>query len=85
MAACHYRVHATSPVDNVQPQQPCVHQHDIHCMPAGNKKLCYPSDGPRDALSRAVSQNLVYCRNKLYSKTTTNRSNAITGLQTTDL
>jgi len=38
-----------------------------------------------DRATRYVSRNLVNCRNKLYDKSTTNRSNGVRGLQLTDL
>jgi len=38
-----------------------------------------------DRATRYVSQNLVNCRNKLYNKTTINRSNGVKGLQLIDL
>ena len=41
-----------------------------------NKKLCYR----RRIARRAVSQNLVNCRSKLYNKYTRNRSNGVRGL-----
>jgi len=34
-----------------------------------------------DRATRCVSQNLVNCRNKLYNKSATNRSNGVRGLQ----
>jgi len=37
-----------------------------------------------DRATRYVSQNLVNCRNKLYNKSTTNRSNGVRGLQLAD-
>jgi len=38
-----------------------------------------------DRATRFVSQNLVNCRNKLYSTSTTNRSKGVRGLQLIDL
>jgi len=38
-----------------------------------------------DRATRCTSQNFVNCRNRLYNKFTTNRSNGVTGLQLIDL
>jgi len=38
-----------------------------------------------DRATRSVSQNLVNCRNKLYSKSAKNHINGVRGLQLTDL
>jgi len=49
-------------------------------MITDNKELYYC----RRTARRAVSQNLVNCRNKLNNKSTTNRNNGVRGLQLID-
>ena len=49
-------------------------------------RICATADRPRDALCQSKSCRLLHnCRNKLYSKSTANRSNGVRGLQLTDV
>ena len=51
-----------------------------------NTRSCASAEGPRDALCQSVSCQLLHnCNNKLYNKSTTNRSDGVIALRSTDV
>ena len=92
-------VHATHESWSVECQVEVI--HSFHCNRRSSSlsrinissvvvktltRSCATADRPRDALCQSKSCRLLHnCRNKLYSKSTANRSNGVRGLQLTDV